>query len=217
MSIIRTCLAMLLLTLGLACAAPAWAEEAPHAATPAGEVHDEAAAEHHQPPLLSLDPGVAVWNLLIFLIVLGILGKFVWPVILKGLQDRENKIRSDLEQAQHAAAQAQATLEQYKEQLAQARKEAQQIVEQSRADAQKVAADLRDQAQREIAQAHQRAQAQIRNAKEQAIAELYAQAATLATQVAGRILQRELRPQDQQALVEQSISELARSAQAEQN
>lgn len=217
MSIIRTCLAMLLLTLGLACAAPAWAEEALPADAYADQVHDQAAEEHPKPPLLSLDPGVAVWNLLIFLIVLGLLGKFVWPVILKGLQDRENKIRSDLEQAQQAAAQAQATLEQYKEQLAQARKEAQQIVEQSRADAQKVAADLREQAQQEIAQAHQRAQAQIRNAKEQAVAELYAQAATLATQVAGRILQRELRPQDQQALVEQSISELARSAQAQQN
>jgi F-type H+-transporting ATPase subunit b len=181
----------------------------------AGDVH-EAAAEGHgeaaQPSLLTPELGSAVWTFVLFILLLVILGKFVWPSILKGLQEREGKIRSDLERAEHAAAEASSTLQQYKQQLAEAQKEAQRVIEQSRLDAQKVATQVKDQAQVDIKQMRDRATADIRSAKEQSIAEIYEQTAAIATGIAGKILTREISPAEHSELVRQSLKQMAEAA-----
>ncbi len=143
-----------------------------------------------------------------FVILLLLLRKYAWGPILQGLQAREAKIKADLQQAERAAQEASATLEQYKQQLAEARKEAQQIVAQSRQDAQRVADQLKQQAQEEIGHMRQRAEADITTAKEQAIAELYERTAELATQVAGQILEREVSASEHAELVRQSLGRL---------
>lgn len=175
----------------------------------AGDHESAGHAQEDMPFLLDVDLGSAIWNLVIFLLLLVVLAKFVWPPILQGLQQRDEKIRGDLEQAERANRDAQAALSQYKTQLAEAQREAQRIVEHSRGDAQRVAAQLKEQAQADLTQMRQRAEADITAAKEQAIADLYEQTALLATQVAGQILKREIRPEDQQSLVQDSLSGLA--------
>lgn len=169
-----------------------------------------AAADHGeaQVNLLDVTMGPFLWQLILFLILLGVLGKFVWPPILSGLREREGKIRFDLQAAQDAAKQADATLADYKRQLAEAQKQAQQIVDESRGAAQKVAAQLKDEAQTQITQMKERAESDINTAKERAVSEIYEQAATLATQVAGQILRREINAADQSALVKESIDKL---------
>jgi len=158
--------------------------------------------------LLDVTMGPFLWQLILFLILLTILGKFVWPPILNGLREREGKIHGDLKHAEDAAKQATKTLEEYKQQLADAQKQAQQIIDQSRGDALKVGAQLKEQAQADINSAKQRAEADINSAKERAVSEIYEQTATLATQVAGQILRREINAQDQEALVKESLSRL---------
>ena len=147
--------------------------------------------------------------IIVFLILFAVLSKFAWGPILKGLQDREGKIRGDLAQAQAARDEAKATLEQYQDQLAVAAEEAGKIIEQGKSDAQKIAAGLKEQTQVEINQMRQRAESEIRGAKEQAINELYTQAADLATVVAGRILQREIRGEDHQKLIQESLATMS--------
>jgi F-type H+-transporting ATPase subunit b len=144
----------------------------------------------------------------VFIVVFLVLKAKAWGPILKGLQDRENRIKEDLEQAEGASKSAKATLAQYEQRLAAANDEARKIIEQGKVDAQKLAVSLREQAQGEITIMRQRAQDQIKAAHEQAISDIYEQTAVLATQVAGRILQREINPEDQRALVERSLSEL---------
>ncbi|MEX0746335.1 MAG: F0F1 ATP synthase subunit B [Phycisphaeraceae bacterium] len=150
---------------------------------------------------------------LAFLILLAILTRYAWAPIINALQQREAKIRGDLEQAERAQQQASATLAEYKAQLAEARKEAQQMIDQSRTEANRAAAQIKDQAQTDIGQMRQRAEREITAAKEQAIAELYEQTATLATSVAGQILGREISADDQRDLVEQSLSKLGQTQQ----
>ena len=145
---------------------------------------------------------------IVFLILLSLLYKYAWGPIIQGLQAREEKIKSDLEQAERAATEATDKLQQYQAKLAEAQKEAQQVIEQSRQDAQRVSAQIKEQAQNDILQLKDRAASEIDSAKQQAITELYGQAASLATQVAGRILQKEIRPEDHQALVDQSLQQL---------
>lgn len=151
----------------------------------------------------------SVAAIIVFLILFTVLSKFAWGPILKGLQDREEKIKGDLAQAQAAADEAKTTLERYQDQLAAAGDEAGKIIEKGKADAQKLAATLKEQAQAEINQLRQRAEVEIRTAKEQAINELYTQAADLATAVAGRILQREISGEDHQQLIQESLAAMS--------
>lgn len=176
--------------------------QATHAAPPPGEAGAGGGG------LLDVQWGPLLWQLILFGVLLAVLGFFVWPQILKGLQQREAKMRSDLEGAERANREAAATLQQYKQQLADAQREAQKMIDQSRTDAQRVAAQIKEQAQADIQQMRQRAQNEIRTAKEQALAEIYEQTATLATRVAGQILQREIRPEDHQTLVRESLNGL---------
>ena len=69
-----------------------------------------------------------VWTIVVFLVFFGVLSFLVWPKILVALRDRESKQRNDLTEAENAANEAKATLEQYKQQLAEAHKEAQRII-----------------------------------------------------------------------------------------
>ena len=149
----------------------------------------------------------AIAAIIVFVLLMVVLKKMAWVPILKGLQDRENKIRSDLEEAEDSAKSATETLKQYKAQLAQAQHDADRIIEQSRSDALKLGDQLKDQTQSEITAMKQRAANDITRAKEQALADLYSQTATLATAVAGRILQRQINPDDQRELIDQSLAE----------
>ncbi len=153
----------------------------------------------------------AIAAAIVFIAVLFILRKAAWGPILKGLQDRESRIRNDLQSAERAAQQAQNTLQEYQSKLAAAQEEAKRVIDQGRADAQKIAAGIKDQAQRDIDQMRQRAESEIRSAKEQAVGELYARTGELATAVAERILKHEIRSDDHQQLIEDSLAQLTQS------
>jgi F-type H+-transporting ATPase subunit b len=181
-----------------------------HASSAGHAVADEHASEagHEQPGLLEVDIGSAFWTIVLFVVLLLVLGKFVWPPILQGLQNREQKIADDLRHAQTAANEATQTLKKYQEQLAEAQAEAGRMIEQGRADAQRIAAGLKDQTQSEIDQMKQRAEADIQAATQRALGDIHAQAATLATAVAGRILEREIRGDEHQELIKRSLAAL---------
>lgn len=146
--------------------------------------------------------------LLAFGVVFLVLKSKVWPQILGGLKSREEKIQNDIEDAERARKQANAALHQYEKALAEARAEANRMLEQTRSQQEKVAAELKIRTEGELQQLREAAMRDIQNAKRAAIAEIYGQMASTATQIAGKILQRELNAGDQQRLVEQSLHEL---------
>ncbi len=164
--------------------------------------------------LLDVNLGSAVWNLLWFLLLAIILGKFVWPKVLQGLKAREERIRRDIASAQEANQQAQQTLEQYQRELANAHAEARQIVEQSRKDAEQVRSQLTRQAEEEAERIRQRANEEIQLAKQEALNDLYGEVAGLATDVAAKLLQRSISEEDARQLADQSVEELKRANQS---
>lgn len=188
-------------------------------ATYAADSHDEAhstedghsdkKAEKKGP--LNLVYGEAIWNLLIFLIVLAILAKFVFPVIRDGLKAREAKLEGDLTAAEKAKADAEASVAEYKAKIAEAQKEAQVVIDEAKKSAEQVAAKVKSDAESEIVKMKERATAEIESAKDAALGEVYAQTAELSTQIASRILKREINAQDQQQLVSDSLAELTKS------
>jgi F-type H+-transporting ATPase subunit b len=139
--------------------------------------------------------------------VLAILGAKVWPTITKALDQRAEKIKEEIEAAELAQQQAKEALQQYEKSLAQARAEAQKMLDDAKAQQQTIAADLKAKAEIELAAMRERAKRDIDTAKRAALAEIYAETSTLATSIASKILQKEIRPQDQQRLVDESMAE----------
>ncbi len=178
------------------------------AAEQAAEHGAHAGAAHEQPGLLSADPGLAIFTLILFVFLVLVLGGFVWPPILKGLQAREEKIRGEIHSAQEANKQARATLADYEKKLAEAHAEARKLVDQARTDAEAVRQKLTGETESQIAQLRQRATQEIGQAKQQAVQELYDKAARLSVAVAEKILERQVTDSDTQALVERSLREL---------
>jgi F-type H+-transporting ATPase subunit b len=142
----------------------------------------------------------------VFLVLFVVLKAKAWGPILKGLQDRENKIKEDLDKAEKSAGEAANTLKEYQERLAAAQDEARQIIEKGRTDAETIAGQLKEQAQTDLDQMKQRATDEIEAAKQRALGEIYAQTATLATHVAGSIIGKELSVDDQQGLVDDALA-----------
>ena len=186
-------------TVTLASAASAFAQEVPHAAE-----HEKAGVI----PTAAQGVPAAVVALVVFAVVFGILALKVWPVISKGLADRENKIREEIESAEMARKQAKHALEQYQQSLAQARAEAQKMLETTKAQQTALAADLKAKADAELTQMRDRAMRDIDAAKRAAVAGIYGEAANLATAMAGKILRRQVNAGDQKALVEETLAQL---------
>jgi F-type H+-transporting ATPase subunit b len=158
--------------------------------------------------LLSPDIGTAFWTLILFVGLLLVLGKLVWPKIVAGLEAREEKIKGDVTAAEQANAAAQKTLADYQQKLAEAHAEARKLVDQARKDAEALRAKLASDTEAELAKARQRAGEEIHQAKSAAIQELYAHSATLAVAVAEKILQRQINEADTGKLIEQTLAEL---------
>ncbi len=147
-------------------------------------------------------------TIVVFVIFLLLAMKFVWPHILTGLDQREAKLRDDLESAEEARAQAKAALADYEQELSKARSEASEMIAKARQDAKAAAEELRANNTRELAEMKNAATADINAAKKAAIGELHSQASDLAVAIASRILDREISAEDQQALISESLAEM---------
>ncbi len=179
----------------------------PHAITLLLAADTETAVEHAEAMALNALP--AITAMVVFLLAFGFLYLKVWPKILKGLDDRDQKIRQEIANAEQAREKANAALAEYERELASARQEANDLIAQARADAKAVAKDLRDRNEIQLVEMKQHAMRDLEGAKRAAITELHAEAASLATDIAARILKREISAEDQQRLVDESLGELA--------
>jgi len=157
------------------------------------------------PSLLAGDLGNSFWTILIFVLVLVILGKYAWGPILKTLQARESFIHEALAKAKADRDAAEARLKQYEERLAGARAEATAIVDEGRRDAEVVKRKIEATAKVEADKMIDRARREIQIATVTATRELYDLSARLATDMAARVIGRELSPQDHERLIAEAI------------
>lgn len=150
-----------------------------------------------------------VTTIVVFMLFFAVAATMVWPKILKGLDDRELKIREEIEAAEAARAQAAESLASQEASLAAARKEAKATRARAEADATAHAAELRAKAETELESLRAHAHREIEAAREAAVKDLSNHAAELATAVASRIIGRELNASDQKELIETSLKEIA--------
>ncbi len=153
----------------------------------------------------------AVTAVVVFGIAFFVLKIYVWPTITKGLDDRNDKIVGEIKAAEDARAAAKAAQAEFEKRLQSAREEAGNMIKQARADAQRVADDLKARNEQELAERVSRANADIEAARKAAVADMQAQASMLATDIAAKILKRQVNDQDNQRLVAESLKDMATS------
>lgn len=179
--------------------------------------HDHAHGDHahgsHEAvgaiPTVKQGVVTGITALVVFTLVFAVLALKVWPAITKGLDERAAKIRSEIEAAEAARKQAKDALASYERSLSEARAEAQQMLDHAKADQQKLTAELKTKADAELNAMKERAKREIDSARRAAVAEIYAEASSLATSIAGKILAREVNAADQQRLVNEAVAELS--------
>ena len=92
-------------------------------------------------PLIALTPGLYIWTIITFLLLLYVLAKFAWKPLLKMLEDRENLIKSSLKDAEKAKLELESLTQESEAITAKARSEAQSILAESKSAAEKVKED----------------------------------------------------------------------------
>jgi F-type H+-transporting ATPase subunit b len=129
------------------------------------------------------------WVLLAFVIFLGILAKFGVPkMALSALDERSDRIKQALDEAQRLRSEAQAVLAQYQKKRVEAEKEAQAIIVNARIEAERLAGEAKGKVEEFIARRTKMAESKIAQAEAQALADVRAAAADAAVAAAEKIL-----------------------------
>ncbi len=179
----------------------------------AGAAHaaSEAGAEGGS-PLLRFNPGVGIWALVVFALLLLLLKKFAWTPILDALDARETAVRDSLEQATRIQAENARIQEEQARLLSEARLEAAQVIQNAREAGEtlkkSLEASAQDEKRRILASATQEIEAQTAAA----VATLRKTTAELSIDIAEKLIRQNLDDAKNRALVDQLIQEVSPKA-----
>ena len=159
-------------------------------------------------PLVQLDPGLFVWTIVTFLLLVFVLAKFAWKPLLKMLQDREDMVRSSLEDAEKAKSELERLNEESEAIMAKARSEAQSILADGKATAEKVKDDIIAKSKEQANKIREDAGNQIQVEKDKAISEIKKEVVNLTLSVAEKLIQKNLSDADNKSLIEESLKKV---------
>ncbi len=138
--------------------------------------------------MLQLDPGMMIWTWITFFTVLIVLYKVALKPILSAISDREDSIRTDIEDARRQRDEAEALLEKHRKMVAEADMEAQKMIREAQSLAEKTRAEIVDKAREEAAALVEKAKVEIDKQKDDALKSLKAEVVDLALGAAEKVL-----------------------------
>jgi F-type H+-transporting ATPase subunit b len=154
---------------------------------------------------------LAIWTLVVFLVLLWVLSRFAWKPMLQGLEQRENTIRTELEQAQAERKEAQALNERWKGEMAKAQDQVRELLEEARRNGQRASEELLNRAKADAQAERERGRREIALATDQALQQIAAQTANLAALVSSKVVRRQMTPEDHRQLVDEALAELSQA------
>lgn len=160
-------------------------------------------------PLVTPGIGLVFWMLVSFTIVFLILRKFAWKPILNILKQREESIEKALKAAEDARLEMQKLQANNEQIVAEARKQADNIIKEAREIKEKIIAEAKQQASIEAEKVFAATKLSIENQKIQAMNEIRNQIAEFSVLIAEKIIRKELQNNDQQkAYIQTLLDEL---------
>ncbi|HHW41910.1 MAG TPA: F0F1 ATP synthase subunit B [Syntrophomonadaceae bacterium] len=148
------------------------------------------------------------WAIINFLVILAILYKFFYNPVIKFLDNRSDEIRRNISEAEQARAEAEAVLEEYRNKLAGAKQEAQEIVARATRVGEEARAALLEQSRAEAAALLEKAHQEIQRERDDALKTLRQEVASLAVMAAEKILGRTVTKEDHTKMVDQFLDEV---------
>jgi len=158
------------------------------------------------PTMMEFIPMVITFSILLIL-----MGKFVWPVVLKALDERAEKIEGSLKKAEEAKIEAEGILNDSQEKLTEARKESAQIIESGKAAGESARQDVIKRAEEEASEVIARGYANVEAEKNAAFNEVKEDSAKLAVIIAEKILKDKITPSVDAAMIDAAIAEMGGS------
>lgn len=159
--------------------------------------------------MFELNLGLSIWTTFVFLGLLAILWKFAWGPILKAVQDREDGIQSTLDQAANEREEAAKLLAEHRQQMADARRQAQQMIAEGKEAGERVRQGIEEKARIEGDAMIERARESIEREKDAALGELRKEAVDLALAAAAKLLQESLDEEKDRELIMGFIDDLS--------
>ena len=173
-------------------------------------------------PVVSLEAGLLDINgtliaeIIAFLLMLGVLAKWVYPPIIKAAEARQNQIKQQLEQAEKARKEAEERLQQAQDEIVSARVQAGQIIEQTNRAAERIQQEAQERAREEARRIVEAASRDIDAERQRAIQAIRAQMADIVTGAVRRIVGESLNGQRHRRLIEAAIEQVEKEPSASQ-
>ena len=159
-------------------------------------------------PLVQPDPGLFIWTIATFLVLLFLLQRFAWKPLLQALESRQEMIRKSLDDAQQAKTELQQVQEESNRIVAKARVDADAIIAASRADAMKLQEELRAKARDEADGIIKNAERQIQQQTDRSLVQIREEAVDLSLSIASKLIQRNLTKEDNDTLIEDALKQI---------
>ena len=166
-------------------------------------------------PLVQPDPGLFIWTILTFLVLVGLLTKFAWRPLLEALETRQNAIRKSLDDAQKAKQELERLNVESAQIVARARVEADGIISQSRSDGERLREEIRTKARAEADNIVKNAERQIQLETTRALEQIRHEAVDLSVMIASKIIQRNLSKEDNERLIDEAVRQVAGSGRSD--
>ena len=156
-------------------------------------------------------PAELFYGAVAFFILFVVLARVAFPRINQALDERQAAIQGRLEEAEQRLNEAEDIRRQYERQIAEARSEANRIIEEARQTGEALRRDIEARAQQEAERIAARAHEEVAAERDRAIQALREQVGDISVQLAAKIVEKELDPSQHQALIERYVRQLAGS------
>jgi F-type H+-transporting ATPase subunit b len=161
--------------------------------------------------LLSIEPGLMIWTVIIFILLLLILKKFAWKPLLDSLGKREQGILDSVQKAEHLRQEAEKMIEENKKLLAKADEESRKIINEGKEYADKIKNELMSKTHEDTTRMIQQAKDEIEREKLSALNELKSEIADLAVKAAGMIIDENLDEKKQKKIIDGFINQIPKN------
>ena len=159
-------------------------------------------------PLVQVDPGLFIWTIVTFLVLLTLLAKFAWRPLLEALETRQNAIRKSLDDAQQAKEELERLHVESVQIIQRARNDAEAVIAQSRSDGDRLREELKQKARAEADHIVKNAERQIQLETSRALEQIRREAIDLSVMIASKIIQRNLSKADNEKLIDEALKQV---------
>jgi F-type H+-transporting ATPase subunit b len=174
------------------------------------QAHAPAAQEQASGPL-TVQGGLMLWTVFIFLLLLAILKKFAWPAILGAVEAREQALERQLAEAARDRELAAALLAEHQKLVAEAKTQAHAVIVEARNVAEKERSLAIEKTKQEQEELLARARREIAAERDIAVAELRREAVDLSLAAASKLIEKRLDGETDRKLVQEFLSSLGGS------